>query len=159
MLRTTINMNYDVFNRIGLAAVKLGTSRRAIVIMLLTRIRDDIDQFQGGFTLVEYQPRDPFKQWRCFTIIFKNQENELVSDFRRLGKLSVSFFIAKAVEYYLNELVNNGGTMHNYAKLNHYVIGQSTVNGIICWEYYWGNPGPTPRNRTTTKIHRRLDTY
>jgi hypothetical protein len=150
-------MHYDVYNKISLAAEKLGTSKRSIVIMLLTKIRYDIDKFQGGFTLVEYQPRDPYMQWHCFTIIFNKQENELVSDFRRLGKLSVSYFVAKAVEYYLNELLNKGKTMHNYVILNHYVISQSIVNGIICWEYYWGNPGPTPRNRTNTKIHRRLE--
>jgi len=158
MLRTTINMNYDIYDKVCLAAEKKGTSKRAIVIMLLGRIRDDIDRHQGGFTLVEYQPRDPMKRWHCFTIVFSKRENELVSDFRRLGKLSVSYFIAKAVEYYLDEIIKCGGIMHNNVILNHYAIYQSIVNGVICWEYYWGDHLPSPKNPKTTKILRQLHT-
>jgi len=158
MLRTTIYMKKSIFTRIGHAADRLGTSRRAIIVMLLERIRHDIDQFQGDFTLVKYQPRDPRKEWHRFTIVYKKQENELVSDFRRLGKLSVSYFIAKATERYLNEILMEGGSVHNYVELDHYAIGKSIVNDIICWEFYWGPPPPPRKDRITTTIHRLLNT-
>jgi len=154
MLRTTINMKKSVYKKICLAAVKLDTSKREVVIMLLTRIRYSINDYQGGFTLVNYQPRDPRKRWHCFTIKYKEHENELVSDFRRLGKFSVSYFIAKAVRRYLKKMLNDGEKGHNYVKLNHYAIGQSMVDGIICWKYYWGDPGTPLKDRTSLKILR-----
>jgi len=63
MLRTTINMRKKVYAKISHAAEKLGTSKRAIIIMLLMRVRNDINTFQGDFTLVKYQPRDPRGEW------------------------------------------------------------------------------------------------
>ncbi len=151
MLRTSINMNIAVFVKIGLAATRLGKSRREIVIMLLSRIRHDFHLFQGGFRLVRYQPRDSSKQWHCFTIRFKKHENELVTDFRKLGKYSVSYLVALAVDWYLDELLQDEGDRHNYVELKAYAIGIRIENGIICWELYWGDP---PEDTRTT-IHRR----
>jgi hypothetical protein len=155
MLRTSINMRHDVFLKIGLAAVRLGRTRREVVLMLLSRIMRDIDRFQGGFTLVKYQPRDPMKKWHCVPISLRKNENEFVTDFRKLGKCSVSYLVAIATERYLEELQNDGDNRHNYAEFIHYAIGQRLEGGIICWELYWGDPGPSPRGCGTSKIHRR----
>ncbi|MBP7583904.1 MAG: hypothetical protein KBA61_07710 [Spirochaetes bacterium] len=156
MLRTTIHMKKTIYRKIDIAASQLQVSKREIIIILLSQIQRDIKHFPKGFTLVKYQPRDPLKQWHCFTIVFKKQENELVSDFRRLGKFSVSYFIAIATERYLDQLLLDGEIMHKNVKLDQYAIGQSIVNGIICWEYYWGDPGDSPRNRTCVKIFLRM---
>jgi hypothetical protein len=140
MMRTSINMNLAVFLKIAFAAARLGKSRREVVIMLLNCVLRDIDRFQGGFTLVKYQPRDPQKLWHCFPMRFKKNENEFASDLRKLSKLTVSYLVAIATERYLNELVRDSEYRHNYSKLPHYAIGQRTERGFICWELYWGDP-------------------
>ncbi len=157
-MKTTINMKKSVFKKISQAADRLGTSKREIVIMLLDRIRQNISHYEGGFTLVKYQPRDPRKRWHCFTIKYQEHENEIVSDFRRLGKFSVSYFIAKAVRRYLNKILNEKEG-HNYVQLTSYAIGQSIVNGVICWEYYWGPPKNPPKKQTTTRVLRTIKAY
>jgi hypothetical protein len=155
MLRTSINMKHAVFLRISLAAARLGKTRREIVLMLLRRILQDINHLQGGFTLVKYQPRDPLKQWHCVSLSLRKNENEFVADFRKLGKCSVSYLVAIATDRYLEELLHDGGSGHNYAEFIHYAIGQRLEGDIICWELYWGDPGPLPKGGGNSKIHRR----
>ncbi len=150
MLRTTINMDKTIYSKIDMAAKKLKKSKRSIVIMLLTRVRHNINSYPGDFSLVKYQSRVQGGDWHCFTIVFKKQENEIVSDFRRLGKLSVSFFVKKATEEYLYELLEEGGNSHNYVELDCYAIGERRENGIICWEFYWGAPQQTEKSQRTT---------
>ncbi|TAL30364.1 MAG: hypothetical protein EPN93_19800 [Spirochaetes bacterium] len=144
-------MRNDIFFKIGIAAVRLGISQREVVIMLLSRIRGDIDHFQGGFTLVKYQPRDPRKLWHCFPICFREAESELVADFRKLSRFSVSYLVAIATDRYMEEMLQGKKSRHNYVNFSHYAIGRRIENGIICWELYWGDPGDTPKG----KIHRR----
>ncbi|TAL35263.1 MAG: hypothetical protein EPN93_10715 [Spirochaetes bacterium] len=155
MLRTSINMRIAVFIKIGFAAARLGKTHREVVVMLLARIREDIEHFPGGFTLVRYQPRDPLKLWHCFPITFRKNENELVSDFRRLGRFSVSSLVAIATERYLEELLQDGTIRHNYVEFPHYAIGKRIENGILCWELYWGDPDDTPKGR----IQRRTSSH
>jgi hypothetical protein len=155
MLRTTVNMQNSIFFKLGLAASRLGKTRRDIVVTLLMRLMSDIERFQGGFTLVRYQERDPLRQWHCFSISFRKDENEFFTDLRKLGKFSVSYMVAIAVERYLDELMREGDERHNYAGFTHYAVGLRLEGGIICWELYWGDPPNTPHASITTQIQRR----
>jgi hypothetical protein len=118
----------------------------------------DIERLQGGFTLVRYQTRDNLKRWHCFSISLREDENEFFTDLRKLSKLSVSYLVAIAVERYLDELLKEGESRHNYTIFTHYAVGQRTEAGIICWELYWGDPVDTPKAVTQTRIHRRTST-
>jgi hypothetical protein len=115
----------------------------------------DIDRYQGGFTLVKYQARDPLKRWKRFPISFRENENEFVKDLRRLSKFSVSYLMAIAAERYLEELLKAKGKKHNYAEFPDYAVGQRISDGIICWEFYWGDPDPSTKSFITSKIHLR----
>jgi hypothetical protein len=150
-------MQHDVFFTLSLASERLGKTRRDLVVMLLMKIMRDVDRFQGGFTLVRYQKRDPLKRWRCFSISFRTDEYEFFTDLRKLGKFSVSYLVAMAVERYLDELLD-GKKRHNYFRFTHYTIGQRIENDILCWEFYWGDPADTPKALKGTKIHRRTST-
>ncbi|TAL29756.1 MAG: hypothetical protein EPN93_20675 [Spirochaetes bacterium] len=156
MLRTTINMRISIFDKISRAADQLGKPRREIVILLLSRIRRDFRRYPGGFTLVKYQPREMLNLWHPFTITYKEEENELVTDFRKFGKLSVSYFVAIATERYLDELLADGGKSHNYVPIDHYALGKRVQNGVCVWETYWGDPGNPGKMSGNTKIHRRI---
>ncbi|TAL35710.1 MAG: hypothetical protein EPN93_09645 [Spirochaetes bacterium] len=159
MLRTSINMSHIVFVNIALAAAKLKTSRQAVVIMLLKRVLRDIDRFQGGFTLVKYQPRDPLKRWHCFPICFRKNENEFASDFRKLSRFSVAHLVAIATKRYLHELLHDSAGRHNYVRFPHYAIGQRSTGGILCWEFYWGDTENHPERASPTKILRRTASH
>jgi hypothetical protein len=148
-------MRNDVFFKLSHASMKIGKTRREVVVMLLLRLMSDVEGFPGGFTLVRYQERDPLKRYRCFSISFKKDENEFFTDLRKLCKLSVSYLVAIAVERYLEEMLNEGQSRHNYTEFTHYAIGQRIDDGIICWEFYWGDPAGIPEGRTWTQIHRR----
>jgi hypothetical protein len=104
---------------------------------------------------VRYQERDPLRQWHRFSISFRKDENEFFTDLRKLGKLSVSYLVAIAVEQYLDELLRKGTKIHNYVRFNHYAIGQRNDGGIICWELYWGEPPDPPKAAGAARIHRR----
>jgi hypothetical protein len=155
MLRTSINMDPSVHKEVSFAAARLGKTRQEIVKMLLRRILCDIDCYQGGFSLVKYQPRDPLKRWKCFSITFRKNENEFAKDLRGLSKFTVSYLVAIATERYLEDLLEDSDCRHNYVEFPHYTVGQRIENGIICWELYWGDPGPTSKSAGTAKIHRR----
>ncbi|TAL35700.1 MAG: hypothetical protein EPN93_09580 [Spirochaetes bacterium] len=155
MLRTSANMRPDILHTLNAAAERLGKPRREVIVKLLMRIMDNIGRFQGGFTLVRYQERNPEKQWRCVGISFKKDEYEFFSDIRRLSKFSVSFLITIATERYLDDLLNEAEEEHNNTAYTHYTIGQRVENGILCWEMYWGDPTPTLKGGGNTKIHRR----
>jgi hypothetical protein len=155
MLRTSINMRLSVFIKTSLAAAQLGKTHQEVVKMLLRRVLHDIDRFQGGFTLVRYQPRNPEKQWKCFPISFRENENEFAKDLRGLSKFSVSYLVAIATWFYLEELLEDGKNRHKNAEFPHYAVVQRIENGFICWELYWGDPGPILNSAETTKIHRR----
>jgi hypothetical protein len=151
-------MRHQIFFKLSLASSRLGKTRREIVVMLLMKIMRDIEGFQGGFALVRYQERDPLKRWHCFSISFRKDENEFFTDLRKLGKFSVSYLVAIAVERYLDELFEDGDNGHNYALFTHYAVGQRTEGGIVCWELYWGDPVDTPKTINPTRINRRTST-
>jgi hypothetical protein len=148
-------MKQSVYDKVSLTAEKLGKTRQEVVKMLLRCILRDIDRYQGGFTLTRYQTRDPLKRWKCFSISFRENENEFAKDLRGLSRFSVSHLVAIATARYLEELLGDGENKHNYIKFPHYAVGQRIENGIICWELYWGDPGPAPKPFGITKIHRR----
>ncbi|TAL37489.1 MAG: hypothetical protein EPN93_05735 [Spirochaetes bacterium] len=155
MLRTSINMSYAVFEKIALAAARRGICRRELVIMLLRRVLRDIDRFQGGFTLVRYQPRDPLKQWKHFPICFRKNENEFSQDFRKLSRFSLSYLVAIATRRYLDELLRERDAMCNYSQFPQYAIGRRTIKHVTCWEFYWGNTENLPKRASPARILRR----
>ncbi len=143
MLRTSLNIHLDVLARIEAAAASLKLPHREIIVRLFMRVVRDYRRYPGGFTLVKYQAADPEKRWHCFPICYSKKENELVTDLRKFGKFSVSRFLAIAVHRYLDELVRaTEKGMHNYIDPSSWSLGRKRVDGILCWEIYWGKPKP-----------------
>jgi hypothetical protein len=155
MLRTTININLDVLVEITAAAIRLEVSRRKLIVRLLMRIMRDISRYQGEFTLVKYQPYDPLGRWHHFPIVFRKDENEFFTDLRKFSKYSVSYLVAIAVREYLPEiLAEQKKSRHNYS-YNEWALGLRMVRGALCWEIFWGDPVPDPRNAPGEIILRR----
>ncbi|TAL34004.1 MAG: hypothetical protein EPN93_12485 [Spirochaetes bacterium] len=140
MLRTSLNIHFDVLDRISAAAVRLDIPRREVIIRLLMRVVRDHHRYPGGFSLVKYQGHDPEKRWHCFPMYYSKAENELVTDLRKFGKFTVSKFVAIAVYRYLDEIVQEIEVgRYNYVRPSGWSLGQKLVSGSICWEICWKN--------------------
>ncbi len=143
MASTSINMHRNVFQIITDTAERLGKSRRDIVVYLLMRIMRDHDDLRGEFKMVRYQKKDKKENWHCFKIRFKQDEYEFFIDLRKVCKCSVSLLVARAVERYVEELINKKAgkkIVGNYVLFKHYTLRRVIVEGIICWQLYWGFP-------------------
>lgn len=153
MLQTSINIHEDFMREISMAAKTMKTSRKAVIILLLSRLLHDIDRLLGGFTTVKYQPRDPEKRWHCFTVRFKPDEYEFWSDMRRLSKFSVSFLLAIAVKAYLNKTaLDEHPLVNNYFFYRNYLLRHEMVDGVRCWQFCWG----IPKDRENPNFRSRL---
>ncbi len=62
---------------------------------------------------------------------------------RKFFKMSVSFILAYAVMRYLDEVLKRNKSADNYCYQN-YIFMKEVVNGIICWQIYWGIPQKIP---------------
>jgi hypothetical protein len=87
--------------------------------------------------------------------ILRKNENEFASDFRKLSRFSLSCLVAIAAKRYLEELLRNQEVMYNYTEFPYYAISQRVVEGIICWELHWGNPGNVSKGIPPPRIYRR----
>ena len=91
---------------------------------------------------MKYQPDDVKKNWHCFHIRFREDENEFMVDLRKVCKFSVSYLLAKAVDLYLDKLWEEDveKSVDNYRPFNNYVLHHEVVEGIISLHLYWGYP-------------------
>jgi hypothetical protein len=150
MLATSINVHIRTLSALSRAAQAMGVSRRDVVVRLLMRIMHDVDMYQSGCRTVRYQPDDEKGKWRCFPLKFKPDENEFFADLRKVCKCSVSLLVAMAVDRYLDELLTKsaGKIEYNYNIFRNYFIKKVIIDGIICWQIYWG----TPKNHSRPRL-------
>lgn len=140
MIRTSINIHEHIHKKIVRAARTAGTSQHDIIMRLIMRMMQHVDDFQGDFTTAKYQGDDPDGRWHCFTIRLRPDENEYCVDLRKVCKRSVSLILALAVEKYLDALIDSSNSVHNYVRFSNYVIRRYTIEGIICIQLCWGYP-------------------
>ena len=142
MLSTTLNIHVDVFAKITQEAVRLKKSRKFVIILLFMQIMKNYQLFMRGFSTVKYQPDDAKKNWHCFHIRFREDENEFFVDLRKVCKFSVSYLLAKAVDLYLDKLWEEDleKSVDNYRTFNNYVLHHTVIDGIISLQSYWGYP-------------------
>lgn len=98
MIATTINMHPATLDSIARAAERLNTTRREIVVSLLRHLKYNIEDYRGGYTLVNYQRDDPDRRWHCFSIRFSPEDMACLGDMRHFTKCSVSLLVEMAAE-------------------------------------------------------------
>ena len=109
------------------------------------RLMRDLDHAKGDFdfTTVKYQSDDMPENWHCFHVRFKPDEYEFFIDLGKVCKCSVSLLVALAVDRYTDELIKEKAVkkdVDNYILFKHYLLNKVIVDGIICWQMYWGIP-------------------
>jgi hypothetical protein len=136
---TSINMHHRTRSAVHRAAIRLGKSRRDIIVNLLMRAMERAGEYQRTFTTVKYQADDPNGDWRPFCIRFKGAEYEFFTDFRKFCKNSVSLFVAIAVKEYLPGLIaEHERGIYNYCSYREYLVAQGSTGRIHCWLSCWG---------------------
>ena len=140
MIATTLNMRGDILDKISITARVLGISRREVIVRYLMRLMRDYHRYRRCFTTVEYQTSDGKREWFCFHIRLREDENEYFVDMRKFCKRSVSRLLALSVEKYFIEMVKTGKSVFFPFLFSHYVLFHEKVEGIYSWRIYWGFP-------------------
>jgi hypothetical protein len=111
-MRTTMYIKTALLERLEEAAVEIGITKDQLISLLLSRIiRENSSEPQTfnaddrHFKLVRYQKSIPGMVWKIEHIKFEPVFYEKALDLRRNFKYSVSWFIAFAIENYLDDLV------------------------------------------------------
>jgi hypothetical protein len=120
------------------AAQRKGVSRSEVVIKLIKKVMDDIENPGRMGQMIQYQKRRKPGNWHKFHLSLREDEYEYFLDLRKLKKMSVSLILAYAVEKFLNEFMRKKGT-DNY-RYNNYIIAKELMDNIICWKFIWGFP-------------------
>ncbi len=106
-MRTTIYIDTLLLDKLKDAAAEAGQSKNELVERLIQRIIDKNSFVPKPCKRVQYQDGGPGGKWKIEHINIKPVFYEKAQDLRRHFKYSVSWFIAFAIKYYLDELISD----------------------------------------------------
>ena len=144
-MRTTININKDLRNRLLNTADMLHISSHDLIAMLVRLVISKNSYELNISRGVRYQNRDPVKNWETHHVTLDDRLYNASLDFRNFFKVSVSLLISFAILNFLDvvekKLVNskiNNQKVDNYP-LNYIVIAKmfDDIQGFIV---IWGIP-------------------
>lgn len=140
IIETTININIELKNKLIRASLLSGKTQKQILSFLLYKLKKEYGMSAHSWVRLKYQKRDPRKRWSKHHIVLSPGEYEYCSDLKKVCKYSLSGLIAYAIEKYLDDIswISNVDT-DNYHCSN-YIFSNIVVDGIICWQFFWGIP-------------------
>ncbi len=106
-MRTTIYIDTILLDKIKDAVAEVGESKDELVERLIQRIIDKNSFVPKPCKRVQYQDGGPGGKWKIEHITIEPVFYEKAQDLRRHFKYSVSWFIAFAIKYYLDELISD----------------------------------------------------
>jgi hypothetical protein len=147
LIESTINVHKNIMEMLEKSSEATGRTRTHIIKILMQRIMKDNHKLFKMNSRVKYQERDLKENWHRLHIVMNEYEYDYCLDMRKLFKMSVSFILAFAVKRFLDEVMNRLLDMHkntdNYRYRN-YLLIKKIIDGIICWQIYWGIPEKLP---------------
>ena len=143
LIETTIYVHKRILEMLNKRAEITGKSRTFIIKLLMQRVMSDNQKMIKSYSRIKYQERDVKENWHRFHVSMNEYEYEYYLDMRKFFKMSVSFILAYAVMRYLDEVLKRNKSADNYCYQN-YIFMKEVVNGIICWQIYWGIPQKIP---------------
>jgi hypothetical protein len=147
LIESTLYVHKNILEKLERGVVLFGRSRTFIIKQLMQRLMDDNQNLISLSSRIKYQERDDKANWRILHIVFNEYEYEYYLDMRKFYKMSVSLLLAYAVKQYLNEIINesldNKINNDNYL-YRYYTFTKQKVDGIVCWQIYWGLPLKLP---------------
>ena len=147
LIESTVHISKNVLEMLNKSAEITGKTRTTIIKLLMQRVMDDCQKMLKSCSRIKYQERDVKDNWHRLHVVVNEYEYEYYQDMRKFFKMSISFVLAYAVMRYLDDIVNellgsNKSTDKYYFR--NYIFIKETVNGVICWQIYWGIPLKIP---------------
>jgi hypothetical protein len=143
IIQTTLYIHKSILEMLNRGTETTGESRTAIIKHLMQRVMSDNNKMLESYSRIKYQARDEKENWHRLHITICEYEYEYYLDMRKFYKMSVSFILAYAIKRYLNAVVyallDIDKNTDNYHYRN-YILIKKTLDGIICWQIYWGIP-------------------
>ncbi|MCX7679814.1 MAG: hypothetical protein N2316_11445 [Spirochaetes bacterium] len=140
MIRTTINLNEEVYNKLTAAVEQKGIRLEEILIVLMRHFSRKLKRQIITWKAVQYQERNPATCWKKIHVYWYAEEYEFLIDLRKVHKKSVSRLIAEAVSKYLNEIWSFFDNIKDNYCNQPYTIIKFDVHNIICCLFLWGHP-------------------
>ena len=137
-METTINIHYDILDKISFIARTKGISRSEMIIMLIKKGMIEMADPGRLGNLVRYQERARCGDWHVFHIKLRVDDYEYLLDLRKFLKMSVSLILASMVKKYLSGIFKKNIT-DNY-RFKDYIIIKEVLDNVICWKFLWGFP-------------------
>jgi hypothetical protein len=140
MIKTTMNLHEEVYERLARASMMTGRSRRDIVSALMSHVMRTgrcKAVVRGG---VRYQQRNGKAQWRCLHIGLEQDEYEFFFDLKKVMKMSVSFVTSWAIECFLDEFLKSVIVDGDNYRYKNYAMYNVTIGNVFHIILCWGIP-------------------
>jgi hypothetical protein len=149
---TTINIKLNILSKIAEVSAAHGISINKIIAILIHKTLNNCSIKAKLFNAVKYQQTGDDIIWHTLHVSFSEDIYEKALDLRKVLKISVSYIIARAIELYIDQVVeslveaglkpastNQTGT-DSYCK--EYVFISSKCNGLLYFTIFWSKPSP-----------------
>jgi hypothetical protein len=147
MVETTVYIHRNTLEMLNRGAAISGRTRTLLIKLLIRRMMRDNQKMLKSHSRIKYQKRDLKENWHRLHLVMNEYEYDYCLDMRKLFKMSFSFILAFAVNRYLDEIMNKSldvnNNTDNYLYKN-YILIKKTIDGVICWQIYWGIPKKLP---------------
>jgi hypothetical protein len=148
MIETTVNFKAGTMLLLGKARVLTGIARNHLIRMAVQEEMVQKKKEVVSFTRIRYQERNKNEMWKRFHLCLTERDYELMQDIRKIYKMSISRFIAMAVESHLKAIIQKIRKKiigpDNYPITCYSLIGYEGVRGEIIWRIHWGVPEALP---------------
>jgi hypothetical protein len=137
-MKTTLNIHVDVMEKITFAAELQGISLNEMIVMLIKKAMDGMQNQARIGRLVQYQQRDKPDKWKTLHVRWKVDEYEYFQDMRKLLKMTVSLILAYAVKNFMDTIMKKNNSDNNH--FHNYILAKEEIDGVIMWKLIWGFP-------------------
>ena len=147
LIETTLHIHKSILGMLNKSTEITGKNRTFLIKLLMQRIMNNNQKLLKSYSRIQYQGRDVKENWHRLHVVVNEYEYEYYQDMRKFFKMSISFILAYAVVRYLDEIINellDKNKITDKYFFRNYIFIKETVNGVICWQIYWGIPLKIP---------------
>jgi hypothetical protein len=149
IIETTLYLHRSILEMLDRESAITGRSRTSIIKLLMKMVMRENKNMIQSYSRIKYQGGDVKENWHRLHIVINEYEYEYYLDMRKLYKMSVSFILAFAMMRYLDNIVHEllcGNINTDNYRYNSYILMKRIIDGVICWQLYWGIPTKIPFN-------------
>lgn len=138
-IHTTVNMRIGHAALIEESARVRGMHKSRLIALLLRKMTIHAKKLKHEFEVVKYQERGG--EWNKVHFFPEKKEYEVFTDMRNNCKFSVSFLLAMAIEWFLEEILRNEETnvqtLCDKYQIQGYKCREKVDINYFCWHTVW----------------------